>query len=88
MLRHMPVERHVMEIRKVSLFRNGRSQALRIPKEFELPGTEALLHQEDGKLVIEPIQKKRSLIEVLATLEPIENAFPEIENLPVNDVRI
>ena len=27
-------------VRTVSLFRNGRSQAIRIPKEFELPGTD------------------------------------------------
>ncbi|MEX2281730.1 MAG: AbrB/MazE/SpoVT family DNA-binding domain-containing protein, partial [Gemmatimonadota bacterium] len=27
--------------RRVRLFRNGRNQAIRIPREFELPGDEA-----------------------------------------------
>ncbi|PJB30730.1 MAG: VapB, partial [Deltaproteobacteria bacterium CG_4_9_14_3_um_filter_65_9] len=31
----MPGDRHVR------LFKNGRNQALRIPREFELPGNEA-----------------------------------------------
>jgi hypothetical protein len=30
--------------RHVRLFRNGRNQALRIPREFELEGEEALIH--------------------------------------------
>ena len=29
--------------RHVRLFRNGANQAVRIPQEFELPGTQALL---------------------------------------------
>ncbi|MCA3564689.1 MAG: AbrB/MazE/SpoVT family DNA-binding domain-containing protein [Methylocystis sp.] len=77
-----------MEARKVSLFRNGRSQAVRIPKEFELPGKEAMLRLEDGNLVIEPIRRKRTLLEVLATLDPIEEEFPVIEDLPAEDVNI
>ncbi len=31
-----------MASRTVRLFRNGRNQAVRIPREFELPGSEAL----------------------------------------------
>ena len=77
-----------MEARRVSLFRNGRSQALRIPKEFELPGKEALLRQEDGNLVIEPILKKRSLLEVLASLEPVDEEFPKIDDTLPEDVNI
>jgi antitoxin VapB len=77
-----------MEARKVSLFRNGRSQAVRIPKEFELPGKEAMLRLEDGNLVIEPIRRKRTLLEVLATLDPIEEELPVIEDLPAEDVNI
>lgn len=45
--------------RKVSLFRNGRSQAIRIPKEFELPGNEATIRQEGDVLVIEPCRIER-----------------------------
>jgi antitoxin VapB len=66
--------------RKVSLFRNGRSQAVRIPKEFELPGNEAVLRQEEGgRLVLEPV-KRGSLIEYLKNKEPLDVEFPEIDD--------
>lgn len=65
--------------RKVSLFRNGRSQAVRIPKEFELPGREAVIRREDGRLVIEPV-KRGSLIEYLRNKEPLDEDFPEIDD--------
>ncbi|HEV7718630.1 MAG TPA: AbrB/MazE/SpoVT family DNA-binding domain-containing protein [Arsenicitalea sp.] len=68
--------------RHVRLFKNGRNQAVRIPVEFELPGDEAIMHKEGNRLVIEPI-KKRSLLEVLAELSPIEDEFPDVdEGLP------
>ena len=45
------------EGRPVRLFRNGRNQALRIPREFELPGDEAMISKEGDRLIIEPLQK-------------------------------
>lgn len=68
--------------RQVSLFRNGRNQAIRIPREFELEGTEAMIHKEGDKLIIEPI-KKKSLSALLATLEPLDEVFPEVVDLPI-----
>ncbi|MEX2374581.1 MAG: hypothetical protein WD942_03220, partial [Dehalococcoidia bacterium] len=41
--------------RRVRLFRNGRNQAVRIPREMELPGEEAMIYQQDGRLIIEPV---------------------------------
>jgi antitoxin VapB len=69
----MGAERHV------KLFKNGRSQAVRIPREFELPGEDAIMRQENGKLVIEPAPPK-SLLAVLALLSPLDEAFPPIED--------
>jgi len=43
-----------VEAKRVSLFRMGRDQAVRIPREFELPGTEALIRHENGWLIVEP----------------------------------
>jgi antitoxin VapB len=63
--------------RHVKLFRNGRNQAVRIPREFELPGEDAVMRKEGARLVIEPAPVK-SLLAVLAGLKPIEQAFPEI----------
>ena len=71
--------------RVVKLFKNGRNQAVRIPREFELPGNEAIMRKEGPRLIIEPAPKK-SLLELLATLEPIDEEFPEIEELPYDDV--
>jgi antitoxin VapB len=71
--------------RIVKLFKNGRNQAVRIPREFELPGTEAIMRREGERLVIEPAPKK-SLLELLATLSPIDEEFPPIDELPYDDV--
>ena len=68
--------------RHVSLFRNGRNQAIRIPREFELEGTEAIIHKEGDRLIIEPVRKK-SLKTLLASLSPIDEEFPEIVDLPI-----
>ena len=64
--------------RHVRLFRNGRNQALRIPREFELEGDEAILRKEGDRLIVEPVRKGR-LLALLATLEPLEEPFPEID---------
>lgn len=64
--------------RRVSLFRNGRSQAVRIPKDMALPGTEAILRREGNRLVLEPAPA--GLLALLETLEPIDEDFPAIED--------
>ena len=65
--------------RHVKLFRNGRNQAVRIPVEFELPGDEAIMHRDGGRLVIEPV-RKRGLVALLKTMKPLKGDFPEIED--------
>ena len=71
--------------RRVKLFRNGRNQAVRIPREFELSGEEAILRKEGDRLIIEPAPP-RSLLALLATLEPIDEEFPPIPELPTDSV--
>ncbi len=73
--------------RHVRLFRNGRNQALRIPREFELEGDEAIIRKEGDRLIVEPIRKGR-LLTLLNTLDPLEEPFPDVdEDLPpMNDV--
>jgi antitoxin VapB len=75
--------------RHVRLFRNGRNQALRIPREFELEGDEAVLRKEGDRLIIEPVRKGR-LLAVLASLEPLEEPFPDIDEdlAPLGDVEL
>jgi antitoxin VapB len=74
-------------VRQVRLFRNGRNQALRIPRELELPGREALLHREGDRLIVEPSKKGR-LLALLSTLEPLDETFPDVDEgmAPLDDV--
>ncbi|MCF6263627.1 MAG: AbrB/MazE/SpoVT family DNA-binding domain-containing protein [Xanthomonadales bacterium] len=65
--------------RQVRLFRNGRNQALRIPREFELEGEEALIRKEGDRLIVEPIRKGKLLV-LLASLEPLREPFPDVDN--------
>ena len=65
--------------RKVSLFRNGRNQAVRIPRDMELPGEEAILRRDGDRLVLEPVVPN-SLLALLKTLEPIEDDFAAIDD--------
>jgi antitoxin VapB len=71
--------------RIVRLFRNGRNQAVRIPRDLELPGSEALLRKEGDRLIVEPLPRP-SILEVLARLKPLEEDFPEISDPPAEDV--
>jgi antitoxin VapB len=77
MLEPMPSRPPSGPDRRVSLFRNGRNQAVRIPREFQLPGQEALMRREGERLVIEPLPPN-SLLAVLAGLSPLdEDALAE-----------
>ncbi|MGK6324695.1 antitoxin [Sphingomonas sp. DT-51] len=68
--------------REAKLFRNNRSQAVRIPVEFELPGTRVLIRKEGGRLIIEP-EPKPDLIDVLRGLSPLKagDDFPSPSDL-------
>ena len=63
--------------RHVNLFRSGRNQAIRIPREFELEGSEAIIRKEGDKLIIEPV-KAKSLRQLLAVLPALDEDFPDI----------
>lgn len=71
----------IMGERYVKLFRNGRNQAVRIPREFELPGHEAILRKEGQRLIIEPVPPK-SLLAVLESLPTLDEDFPGLEDRP------
>ncbi|MCH8475611.1 MAG: hypothetical protein LAT55_10340 [Opitutales bacterium] len=65
--------------RRISLFRNGVNQALRIPREFELPTAEALLFREGHRLIIEAYPPPPSLLSTLETLEPLDESLPDVD---------
>lgn len=64
--------------RIVRLFRNGRNQALRIPRELELDADEALIHADDGRLIIQPL-RRRGLLATLQTLQSIDETFADVD---------
>jgi antitoxin VapB len=67
--------------RRIKLFKNGRSQAVRIPREFELPGEEAIIRRDGDRLIIESAPPT-SLLSILSRLEPIDETFPDIDDPP------
>jgi antitoxin VapB len=84
--------------RSVRLFRNGANQAVRIPKEFELPGTNALMRREGNRLILElvPDRPKKGTaaalllaLDEIAKLGPCADEFPDIGDeglLPLDDI--
>jgi antitoxin VapB len=72
-------------VRRVRVFRNGRNQAVRIPREFEFPGEEAIMRKDGDRLILEPAPPK-SLLAVLATLAPLKEEFPPIVDVPPEPV--
>lgn len=83
----MSGETAVATERHVKLFKNGKNQAVRIPREFELPGEDAIVRKEGERLIIEPTPP-RSLLAVLATLPTLAEDFPPIPELPLKPVEI
>ena len=75
--------------REAKLFRNNKSQAFRIPADFEMPGDRVLIHRDGDRLILEPVRRK-SLLAVLAELTPLgpEDQFPDIDDslLPLREV--
>jgi antitoxin VapB len=71
--------------RHVKLFKNGRNQAVRIPREFELPGEDAIIRKEGQRLIIEPAPP-RSLLAVLSRLPTLEEDFPLIDDSPPDPI--
>ena len=41
------------------LFKNGRSQAVRLPRDFRFKGNEVKIRKEGEKLIIEPMEKTK-----------------------------
>lgn len=72
-----------LEPRRAKLFWNGRSQAVRLPKEYRFEGEEVFIRREGEDVILEPIPKKgwperywERIDELRGSLE-----FPEIDPL-------
>ena len=85
--------------RQVRLFRNGANQAVRIPKEFELPGKDAVMRREGNRLIIEAIETKpaqgtaaalMAALDSMKDWEPVLDEFPDVDAgmLPLDDIEL
>lgn len=61
--------------RVAKLFRNGSSQAVRLPKEFRVPGREVIVKRFGGMVILVPkIHRKSELAAALAEIGPVRLA--------------
>jgi antitoxin VapB len=81
------MEGSVLPERHIKLLRSGRNHAVRIPREFELPGEDAVSRKDEDRLIIEPVATK-SLLAVLATLAPLDEEFPPIPDAAPDTVAL
>ena len=79
----------VQKQQHVRIFRNGRNQAVRIPREFEIECNEAIISKEGNRLILTPV-KKSGLLSVLSALKPIDETFPDVDEklMPLDDLHL
>ena len=51
----------------------------RIPEEFELPGSKAVISRDGDRLIMEPARKK-GMAALLDSWEPLDEKFPEVDD--------
>lgn len=73
------------------IFMHGRSQAVRLPKEFRLPGKEVRVRKIGDGVLLEPVTKKfnvkawRARLDALGAKEFLPEGRPEQPPLPSDD---
>jgi antitoxin VapB len=78
---------------RARIFRNGRSRAVRIPKEFDFEGDEVTIRKEaDGSIRLVPDKKQMSPRELVEWLKanPAQQDFPDADEsdmLPLDDIK-
>ena len=69
-------------MRIAKLFKNGDSQAVRLPKEFRLPGTEVWISRSGSAVVLRPM--KASWESMLAARSRFTRDFMRQRDQPAN----
>lgn len=60
-------------IKTAKVFRNGGSQAIRLPKDMRVAGSEVVVRQDFGIITILPKRRRKgSLLELLKSIGPID----------------
>lgn len=68
-------------MRRAKLFQNGGSQAVRLPRELRLPGSEVVVYREGDRVVLEPTVRAWSgrFVDTVLTLSPAQLVDPDPE---------
>ena len=68
--------------REARIFRNGRNQAVRIPREFEFSGERVIMRKIGKRLILEPAPQ-RKLADILGDLSPLpaNETLPDVDNM-------
>jgi antitoxin VapB len=77
-------------VKHAKVFKNGRNRAVRIPVEFDFPGDDVTITKEGRKIIIEPVDREEEFFKWLASIEPWEEEFPDVDEglLPLDDVKL
>ncbi len=77
----------VSKVAKV--FKNGRSQAVRIPKEFRSDTDEVLIERKGEKLILTPCERRpwKTWAEYFATRDPISDDFVVPPDTPLRQTK-
>jgi antitoxin VapB len=77
------------------LFMHGRSQAVRLPKEFRFEGTEVRVSRVGDKVILEPMEKKpfdyatwRARLDALGAREFLVEGMPDDPPVQPEDLGI
>jgi antitoxin VapB len=71
--------------RTVRLFKNGRNQAVRIPRDLELPGEEAVIYRDGSRLILEATARP-SLRQLLQSWDRLDVDWPEVPDAAAEPV--
>jgi antitoxin VapB len=70
---------------KAKLFWTGRSQAVRLPKEFRFAGQEVRIRREGQAVILEPIADDWAWLDALMPVLDEDAARHALEDLPMQE---
>lgn len=72
------------DVRVASIFRNGRNQAIRLPRDMEFAGDQVLIEKHGDQLTVRP--KPRDWADYFATCAAFDADFPaDIDDQPIGE---
>jgi antitoxin VapB len=91
--RKPPADKNGDQTPTAKLFMHGRSQAVRLPKEFRFKGEEVRVSRVGDKVILEPIEKPpfdvkawRERLRAMGAGDFLPEGRPEQPPMPDNDV--